>query len=57
MKYPFIVAEIDRLTRDNVRALRPGDGANPKDIAQFLGMQVTRDVQSGGPLSWDMVRD
>ncbi len=46
----------DRLSRDNVRALRPGDGLPPKDIKLFLGSQVTRDVQAGEPLTWEIVR-
>lgn len=46
----------DRLTRENVRALRPADGEKPKELIKFLGMQVTRDVQAGEPLTWELTR-
>lgn len=46
----------DPLTRNNVRALRPADGSRPKDIMQFIGRRVNRDVQAGEPLTWEIMR-
>jgi len=44
------------LTRDNVRAIRPGLGLPVKYLDVLLGMRVTRAVTKGTPLSWDLVR-
>ncbi len=45
----------DVLTKDNVRAIRPGLGLPTKYIAQVLGKTVKRSVQRGTALSWDML--
>lgn len=46
----------DALTDHNVRALRPGDGLEPKHRQFLLGMKVRQDVAAGTPLTWDLVR-
>ena len=45
----------DALTRDNVRAIRPGLGLAPKHIDQIIGRKVKGAVRRGTPLSWDLV--
>jgi N-acetylneuraminate synthase len=45
----------DVLTKDNVRAIRPGLGLPTKYIEQVLGKTVKRSVQRGTALSWDML--
>ncbi len=44
------------LTRDNVRAIRPGLGLAPKYIDQILGSRVTVAAKRGTPVSWDLFR-
>jgi len=46
----------EALTRDNLRAVRPGFGLPPKHITQVLGRRVSRDVEAGTPLHWDLLR-
>ena len=46
----------DTLTRENVRAIRPGLGLPPKHLAQLLGRRVTQDVRRGTALRWELVR-
>lgn len=43
------------LTRDNVRAIRPGRGLPPKFLESILGKTVRRDVKRGTPLTWDLL--
>lgn len=43
------------LTKDNVKAIRPGLGLPTKYIEQVLGKTVKRPVQRGTALSWDML--
>lgn len=43
------------LTRDNVRAIRPGLGLPPKHLDAVLGRKVTRDVKRGTPLTQDLL--
>lgn len=43
------------LTKDNLRAVRPGYGLPPKHYDRLLGRRVNRDAQKGTPVSWDLV--
>jgi len=43
------------LTRDNVRAIRPGLGLPIKYLGMVLGKTVTRDVKRGTALGWDLI--
>jgi pseudaminic acid synthase len=54
----YITADLqpgDRLTRDNLRAIRPGGGLPPKYIDAFLGRSVASAVKRGTPVSWDLL--
>jgi pseudaminic acid synthase len=42
----------DVLTKDNVRAIRPGLGLPTKYLEQVLGMKVKQDMKRGTALSW-----
>ncbi len=53
----YIVADLeagDRLTPENLRAIRPGLGLPPKYYHRLLGMRVNRPVSRGTPVSWDL---
>lgn len=43
------------LSRENVRAIRPGLGLPTKYLEQVLGRAVKRDMQRGTALDWDML--
>jgi len=45
-----------RLTRQNLRAIRPGGGLPPKYIDAFLGRVVGVAVKRGTPVSWDLLQ-
>lgn len=45
----------DIFTTDNVRAIRPGYGLEPKFIEKFLGRQIQVDVRKGTPLDWRLI--
>lgn len=54
----YIVRDIETgavLTRDNLRAIRPGFGLPPKLLTTFLGKRVVKDVKRGTPLSLDLI--
>lgn len=44
----------DVLTRENVRAIRPGLGLPTKYLEQVLGKTVSRDVKRGTALEWNL---
>jgi pseudaminic acid synthase len=53
----YIVQEIkagDLLTKDNVRAIRPGFGLPPKYLDVVLGKSLKQDVKGGTALEWGM---
>ena len=43
----------EKLTRQNVRAIRPGAGLPPKHLDEVLGSVATRPLARGTPLAWD----
>lgn len=54
----FVVADVaagEPLTRDNVRAIRPGYGLAPKHLPDVLGRTAARDLRRGTPIDWDML--
>lgn len=44
-----------RITRDDVRALRPGDGLSPKFLEAVIGRATRLDLARGTPVSWDLL--
>lgn len=55
----YVVSDLkagDVLTRDNVRAIRPGLGLPTKYMDQVLGRVVRRDVVRGTALTWDVLQ-
>ncbi|HEU4825334.1 MAG TPA: pseudaminic acid synthase [Dongiaceae bacterium] len=54
----YIVADLkagDVLTKENVRAIRPGLGLAPGNLERVLGRRISRDAARGTPLSWDLL--
>ena len=54
----YIVKDIKKgelLTRENVRAIRPGFGLPTKYLEQLLGRKVNRNLKRGTAVSWDFV--
>ena len=52
----YVVRDIatgERLTRENVRSIRPGHGLAPKHLPEVLGRRAARDLKRGAPLDWD----
>lgn len=45
----------DVLTRQNLRAVRPGHGLSPKFLEQLLGRQVRTSIRKGTPMSFDLL--
>ena len=45
----------DVLTKDNVRAIRPGLGLPTKYLDVVLNKTLNRDVVKGTALSWDLI--
>ena len=54
----YVVEDIPvgtRLTRKNVRAIRPGFGLSPKFIDDVLGCIATQNLSRGTPLDWPLI--
>jgi pseudaminic acid synthase len=49
------VREGDRLTPENLRAVRPGLGLPPRFADVIMGKRVNRDLPAGTPLSWEHI--
>jgi N-acetylneuraminate synthase len=46
----------DRLTPENVRSIRPGEGLSPKYYNQIVGSIVHQDSPKGTPISWELIK-
>lgn len=44
-------------TRENIRAIRPGQGLPPKHLETVLGRKAARAITRGTPLVWELVDD
>ena len=56
----YIVADLhkgERLTADNLRAIRPGSGLAPQFLDVVLGMRLTQNAAKGTPLTWSLLKD
>ena len=54
----YIVRDLkagETLTRENLRAIRPGLGLPPKYLDEVLGKRVRRDVKRGTALAWELL--
>jgi N-acetylneuraminate synthase len=49
------VAEGERFTRENIRAINPGGGMQPDALAATIGKTSTRSIPRGTPLTAEMV--
>jgi pseudaminic acid synthase len=45
----------DVLTKENLRAIRPGFGLAPKHLNLLLGKTVKHDIKAGTPMSWEFL--
>lgn len=56
----FAVADIkggERITKDNVRSIRPSTGLEPKYMESIIGKIAARDIPYGSPLSLEMFKE
>lgn len=45
----------DKLTKKNLRAIRPGHGLSPKYFGVVLGKRIKKDVPRGTPFNWELL--
>tara|TARA_R110002073_G_scaffold325056_1_gene503580 strand:+ start:14758 stop:15813 length:1056 start_codon:yes stop_codon:yes gene_type:complete len=54
----FIVENVrkgEKLTRENIRSIRPGNGLHPKYYEEILEKKFAKNFEKGEPLSWDHI--
>ncbi len=54
----FVVKDIkkgDKITEENVRSIRPGNGMHTKHYEEVLGRTAAMDIEKGTPLSWALL--
>ena len=54
----FAVKDIkkgEKLTRDNIRSIRPSNGMAPKFYNDVLGKTSSQNIKKGTPLKWKMI--
>jgi N-acetylneuraminate synthase len=49
------IAEGERLTRKNIRIIRPGYGLAPKFLDLCLGRKTRGTIKTGTPIAWDLL--
>lgn len=56
----YVVRDIkagEVLTKENVRAIRPGLGLAPKHLDAVIGQTASRDIARGTPVRWECLKD
>lgn len=54
----FVVQDIkagEKLTNENIRSIRPGNGLPPKHLDEIFGQKAAVAIKRGTPLSWNLV--
>jgi pseudaminic acid synthase len=54
----FAVKEIkkgEKITKENIRSIRPGQGLKPRFYDQVIGRIAKKDIERGSPLSWSLL--
>ena len=54
----FVVKDIqagEKITEDNVRSIRPGNGLEPKYFDDIQGKTVATDLKIGTPMKWSLI--
>ena len=55
----FIVKDVkigEKITKENVRSIRPGFGMHPKYFSELLGKEFNQDIHAGEPLKFDLIK-
>jgi pseudaminic acid synthase len=55
----FVVRDVkagEILTCENVRSIRPNGGLHPRYLPEVVGRSAKRNIESGTPLAWEMIR-
>jgi pseudaminic acid synthase len=55
----FIVKDMkegDVFSPENIRSIRPGYGLHTKHYAEVIGKKVSRDIEKGTPLCWELIK-
>jgi N-acetylneuraminate synthase len=45
----------ERFTEKNIRAIRPGSGLPPKNLAVIIGRKSSKDIERGTPINWGLI--
>lgn len=45
----------EKITSENVKAIRPGNGLPPRELEGLMGVSVAREVRRGTPLTWELI--
>ncbi len=56
----FVVKDIkkgERITEENVRSIRPGNGMHTKHYDEVLGRTAAVDIEKGTPLGWELLSE
>jgi pseudaminic acid synthase len=54
----FIVKDVkagEKITRENVKSIRPGFGMHPKYLFEVLGKEFNQDFEKGTPMSKELL--
>ena len=56
----FIVKDVkpgEKITRENVRSIRPGFGMHPKYLSEIIGKEFCQDIEKGTPMSSNFLKN
>ena len=55
----FVIKDVksgEKVTKENVRSIRPGFGIHPKFLSEIIGKEFNKDIERGTPMSFDLIK-
>jgi len=56
----FVVKDVkagEKLSKENIRSIRPGFGMHPKYFSELLGKEFNQDIHAGEPLKFNLIKN
>ena len=54
----YFVRDLEKgseITKDDIRRIRPGYGIKPRHFDEIIGKKVTKNIERGDPVNWDIL--
>ena len=47
----------EKISKDNIRSIRPGFGLHPSEFNKILGKSLNQDIEKGTAVNWNLINN